>query len=557
MINARTLRRQLIWTELDSNASTPAEHGAADPPGQELPRGRALHRRAAQPARRRRRAAPAERRVPRATATAIKTDSQRVRAAPAAHGAHLQAAQAGRRQARRALPRLGLHGGERARSLSGRLRGIRDDAFRGLGDTNLGDLQVSGVAAQVHDRQGHRLHAGPERRDPAPRGGHGRGALLPRPARLPGGVALPPRAERPAGAHPRQHHRRELHLQHPALGHARPRRGGCRSTATACSAAPARSTASASCQIASEHRVVLCASRLDRHVRRRRAQHDLDPRRTCRAFPELADRLQQGFLNFLFLGRAMIHPKGFASSLAFWDAGGPADRHAQALLLGRQPGRHRGRGADRGRARLHALGADRAGDELQPAAHALDRLRPVRRGALPGLPGRADPPAAAVADPDALGSRRAGRLRVAHDRPTRTRTRPRTPCCCTWRSATTRWRTSRTEVEARTIGARIRLPAVDPGRHTDVHPYYGIEPITRYPYRGSALVVWDIGPLRGELGTPPPPITNTAAARWAAIRTGSPAARRARSSSSRSSSTASSSTCAAAPRATPPGWTGP
>ena len=40
-------------------------------------------------------------------------------------------------------------------------------------------------------------------------------------------------------------------------------------------------------------------------------------------FPELADRLQQGFLNFLFLGRAMIHPNGFASSLAFWDGKGP------------------------------------------------------------------------------------------------------------------------------------------------------------------------------------------------------------------------------------------
>jgi hypothetical protein len=69
-----------------------------------------------------------------------------------------------------------------------------------------------------------------------------------------------------------------------------------------------------------------------------------------------------------------------------------------------------------------------------------------------------------------------------------------------------------TEVEARTIGARIRLPAVDAGRNADVHPYYGIEPINRYPFGGSALVVWDIGPLRngGTLGTPTPPITNTA-----------------------------------------------
>ena len=43
-------------------------------------------------------------------------------------------------------------------------------------------------------------------------------------------------------------------------------------------------------------------------------------------------------------------------------------------------------------------------------------------------------------------------------------------------------------------------------------PFYGIEPITKYPYGGSALVVWDIGPLRAgdTLGTPLPPITNTA-----------------------------------------------
>jgi hypothetical protein len=67
-----------------------------------------------------------------------------------------------------------------------------------------------------------------------------------------------------------------------------------------------------------------------------------------------------------------------------------------------------------------------------------------------------------------------------------------------------------TEVEARTIGAKLRLPAVDPGRSYEVQPFYGIAPITRYPYRGSALVVWDIGPLRGSLGTPVPPIGNLA-----------------------------------------------
>ena len=58
--------------------------------------------------------------------------------------------------------------------------------------------------------------------------------------------------------------------------------------------------------------------RLDRDVRGGRAQR---PRALLdlSKFPTLPDRLQQGFLDFLFIGRALIHPKGFASSLAFWD----------------------------------------------------------------------------------------------------------------------------------------------------------------------------------------------------------------------------------------------
>jgi hypothetical protein len=76
-----------------------------------------------------------------------------------------------------------------------------------------------------------------------------------------------------------------------------------------------------------------------------------------------------------------------------------------------------------------------------------------------------------------------------------------------------------TEVEARTIGARLRTPALDPGRSPDREPFYAIPAIRRLPYRGSALVVWDIGPLRPPAcwragqplceGTPPPPTTNT------------------------------------------------
>ncbi|TMA99176.1 MAG: hypothetical protein E6J70_13435 [Deltaproteobacteria bacterium] len=59
-----------------------------------------------------------------------------------------------------------------------------------------------------------------------------------------------------------------------------------------------------------------------------------------------------------------------------------------------------------------------------------------------------------------------------------------------------------TEVEARTLGLSIYQPALAPGRHTDVHPYFGIPAIPSFPFDGSAMVVWDSG-------VPPPPITNT------------------------------------------------
>src|SRR3712207_4062257 len=41
-------------------------------------------------------------------------------------------------------------------------------------------------------------------------------------------------------------------------------------------------------------------------------------------FPTLADRVQQGMLNFLFLGRLMIHPDGLTKDAAFQFGGKPA-----------------------------------------------------------------------------------------------------------------------------------------------------------------------------------------------------------------------------------------
>ncbi len=60
------------------------------------------------------------------------------------------------------------------------------------------------------------------------------------------------------------------------------------------------------------------------------------------------------------------------------------------------------------------------------------------------------------------------------------------------------------DVEARTLGARLVTPALATGRSPDRAPYWGIRPTGPLPYNaGSAMVIWDSG-------TPTPPLTNTA-----------------------------------------------
>ena len=65
------------------------------------------------------------------------------------------------------------------------------------------------------------------------------------------------------------------------------------------------------------------------------------------------------------------------------------------------------------------------------------------------------------------------------------------------------------DVMARTIGARV-WNKLDPGRSTDEQPFFGIPALTRFPYGGSALVVFDSGPVTpaNPQGTPPPPTGN-------------------------------------------------
>ena len=53
------------------------------------------------------------------------------------------------------------------------------------------------------------------------------------------------------------------------------------------------------------------------------------------------------------------------------------------------------------------------------------------------------------------------------------------------------------EFMARTIGAKLRVPALEADRHPDTNPYVALEPVPAGDYTGSVLVIWDNGPIGG------------------------------------------------------------
>ncbi len=219
-------------------------------------------------------------------------------------------------------------------------------------------------------------------------------------------------------------------------------------------------------------------------------------------FATMADRLQQGILNTLFLGRLLKDPDGFASDPAF--RAGESDTSvlvpdevyyegiSQGGIIG---GAVTAVSTEWTRAALgvpgmnYSLLLDRSVDFdlyatiLNPAyPDELDRALGIimiqmlwDRGEANGYAWHMtdDPypgtPAHEVLIHEAFGDHQVANIA--------------------------------TEVEARTIGAHIVQPALADGRHTDVDPFWGIPEVPGYPFDGSALVVWDSG-------TPAPPTEN-------------------------------------------------
>jgi hypothetical protein len=513
VINARTLKRQLIWAELDSNASSPANTALLIHPAKNLEEGE--------------RYIVALRNLKDANGNTLQA-SPYFRIYRDKIPTSAQLVEERRPHMEEIFNRLGKAGIDRsslyiawdftvasAHSLSGRLRQIRDDAFGQLGDTNLADLQVTGAPPKFKINKITMF---------APCGNDGcqTGENDAIQRRVEGTVQVPCYLNKPGCPAGSRFNLDSNGMPVRTPGNTTDANFICNIPRSVSSATPGRISlyghglfGSASevnsisqLAVATKYGTVLCATDWV-GMSGGDVSNTISILGDLSKFPDLADRLQQGMINFLYLGRAMLHPKGFVSSLAFWDNNGPLlDLHHLYYSGGSQGGIAGGAltavAPDFQRSVLivpamnYSLLLTRSVD-FDPFASVLypaypDELtRPLLISLIQTLWDRGEPDGYAwhmTKDPypntpahTVLLHMAVGDHQVAN---------------------------VGTEVEARTIGAKLRLPAVDTDRSYEVEPFYGIKPITKYPYHGSALVVWDIGPLRGSLGTPVPPIGNLA-----------------------------------------------
>jgi hypothetical protein len=235
-------------------------------------------------------------------------------------------------------------------------------------------------------------------------------------------------------------------------------------------------------------------------------------------FPKLPDRLQQGLLNELYLGRAMIHPNGLVSHPAFRaanNAGSPPVIDTRRLYYnGNSQGGIMG-GA------LTALSPDFTQAALGVAAMRysllLPRATPFDSFAsvlYPNYPDELSRPLIISmiqmlwdrGDPNGYAHRMT------------TNPLPDTPphrVLINVALGDHQVTNFASDVEARTIGASAHVPVLDQGRWPDVDVLWGVPPITSYPFTGSAIFYWDTGPVRPDplnpartIGVPPPPLQN-------------------------------------------------
>jgi hypothetical protein len=211
--------------------------------------------------------------------------------------------------------------------------------------------------------------------------------------------------------------------------------------------------------------------------------------------PTIADPLQQGMLNALYLGRLMAHPQGLAANPLLQVGGRPIVTPGQSFYDSNSQGGIEG-GA------LTAFAPDFTRGVLGVPAMNYSVLLP--RSAdwdtysllmYPSYPDQLERPLAL------------GLVQIQWDRGETdglaqhmtTDPLPNTPAHTVLMHVAfgdhqvTQYQA---DVEARTIGASIHTPLLAAGRSLQAMASWGIPPIGAYPFSGSAIVYWDAGPQR-------------------------------------------------------------
>lgn len=252
--------------------------------------------------------------------------------------------------------------------------------------------------------------------------------------------------------------------------------------------------------MANEHNFVFCATKW-MGMANDDVPNALQILREAGKFPSFADRQQQGILNQLFLARLMIHADGFVSDAAFQDmASTPVIDTSEVFFDGNSQGGIFG-------GTLMAVAQDITRGVLGVPGFRYSML--LRRSIDFDIYAVVFEPSYPNEIQQALGlsliqmlwdrSEPSGYARYITNDPL-----PNTPAHYVLLHPAFgdhQVANVATEIEARTIGASIHQPAIAPGRHTDVDPYFDIPAIPSYPFDGSAMVVWDSG-------EPAPPVEN-------------------------------------------------
>ncbi|MGH9027616.1 MAG: hypothetical protein ACRDWD_16095 [Acidimicrobiia bacterium] len=220
-------------------------------------------------------------------------------------------------------------------------------------------------------------------------------------------------------------------------------------------------------------------------------------------FPTLADRVQQGILNFQFLARLLKDPDGFASDPAFQVDGEPVHTTGEVFFNGNSQGGIIGGAAtavstEWTRAVLGVPGMNYS--TLLSRSIDFDPFFDIIRQAYPD-----------ELDRTIINSLlqmlwdRAEANGYAHhmtDDPL-----PGTPphqVLLVMAFGDHQVANITTETEARTIGARVWRPALLPGKSPDVEPQWDIPGVPSPPFPGSVLVIWDFGNPHPPIGNVPP-----------------------------------------------------